>query len=57
MIALEKNFKETVNEQIKNAVSDKESQKSNIEKLFENFTGNYNPIEIDFGEPTGQEIW
>lgn len=52
MRALEKTF----NEQIKNTISEKEPQKSSIEKLFENFTGDYEPIEIDFGEPAGREI-
>ena len=56
MIELEKNRTETVSEQIKSRVSEKESEKSNIEKLFENFTGDYEPIEIDFGEPVGKEI-
>ena len=53
---MEKNRTETVSEQIKSRVSEKESEKSNIEKLFENFTGDYEPVEIDFGEPVGKEI-
>lgn len=31
-------------------------EKSNIEKLFENFAGEYEPIDADFGEPVGNEI-
>ena len=54
---MEKNSTETtVSEQIKSTVSEKEPKKSNIEKLFENFNGDYEPIEIDFGKPAGKEI-
>lgn len=54
-----KNIRETLNEQIKNPVLKKEYatiEKSNIEKLFENFAGEYEPIDADFGEPVGNEI-
>ena len=56
MSALEKNLKETLNEQIKNPDFRNEHEKISIEKLFENFTGDYETIEIDFGEPAGKEI-
>lgn len=32
-------------------------EKKNIEILFENFEGDYKPIEIDWGKPVGNEIW
>ena len=54
-----KNIRETLNEQIKNPDLKKEYaaiEKSNIEKLFENFAGEYEPIDADFGEPVGNEI-
>lgn len=54
-----KNIIETLNEQMKNPVLKKEYatiEKSNIEKLFENFAGEYEPIDADFGEPVGNEI-
>lgn len=53
---LEKNLKETLKEQIKNPDFRNEQKKIGIEKLFENFTEDYEPIEIDFGEPVGKEI-
>ena len=49
-------MKKTFNEQIKNTISEKAPQKSSNDTLFENFTGDYEPIEIDFGEPAGKEI-
>ena len=54
-----KNIRETLNEQMKNPVLKKEYatiEKSNIEKLFENFAGENEPIDADFGEPVGNEI-
>ena len=54
-----KNIRETLNEQMKNPVLKKEYatiEKNNIEKLFENFAGEYEPIDADFGEPVGNEI-
>ena len=56
MSELEKNFRETLNEQMKNPNFRNEHKKISIEKLFENFTRDYEPIEIDFGEPVGKEI-
>ena len=29
----------------------------NIKELFENYKGEYEPTEIDWGEPKGEEIW
>lgn len=54
-----KNIRETLNEQMKNPVLKKEYatiEKSSIEKFFENFAGEYEPIDADFGEPVGNEI-
>jgi antitoxin component of MazEF toxin-antitoxin module len=34
----------------------KKSHKS-IEELFAGFQGEYEPVEIDWGEPVGKEIW
>ena len=28
-----------------------------IEDLFEGFSGEYEPVEIDWGRPVGKEIW
>lgn len=33
------------------------SQHKNIQKLFENFSGEYTPCEIDWGKPEGREAW
>ncbi len=33
------------------------SKSKNIMELFENFDGEYEKIDIDWGEPTGDEIW
>lgn len=32
-------------------------KRKNIKDLFENYTEEYIPIEIDWGEPEGKEIW
>lgn len=53
-----KNIRETLNEQMKNPDLKKYAtiEKNNIEKLFENFAGEYEPIDADFSEPVGNEI-
>lgn len=33
------------------------AKRKNIKELFENYNGKYEPIEIDWGEPKGEEIW
>ena len=33
------------------------SKRKNIKELFENYNGKYEPTEIDWGEPKGEEIW
>lgn len=56
---MEKNFRDTLNERLKNPEFQKiyESiKKSNIEKLFENFNGEYTPVDVDFGKPVWEEI-
>ena len=35
----------------------KEKKRKNIKKLFEDYDGEYEPKEIDWGEPKGEEIW
>lgn len=35
----------------------KASKRKNIKELFENFEGNYEPVEIDWGKPVGEEVW
>ena len=33
------------------------AKRKNIKELFENYKGEYEPTEIDWGEPKGKEIW
>ena len=35
----------------------KDKRRKNIKELFENYEGQYEPIEIDWGSPEGEEIW
>lgn len=35
----------------------KEKKRKNIKELFANYNEEYEPIEIDWGEPKGEEIW
>lgn len=35
----------------------KDKRRKNIKELFENYEGEYEPIEIDWGSPEGEEIW
>ena len=35
----------------------KEHKRKNIKELFEGYKGDYEPIEIDWGEAKGEEIW
>ena len=32
-------------------------QRKTIQKLFDDFNGDYTPCEIDWGEPEGREVW
>ena len=34
-----------------------EEERKNIKELFKNYNGNYDPIDVDWGEPVGDEIW
>ena len=34
-----------------------EHKRKTIKELFENYNGDYEPTEIDWGEPKGEEIW
>jgi len=33
------------------------SKRKNIKELFADYKGNYEPVEIDWGNPEGEEIW
>ena len=33
------------------------SRKKNIKELFEGFNGKYESAELDWGEPSGREVW
>ena len=35
----------------------KEHKRKNIKELFKDYKEDYKPIEIDWGEPKGEEIW
>lgn len=70
-IRLPKNLLETAdlseNDTIEIFVKDKEiiikkaSPKNknfkSITELFEDYNGNYEPVEIDYGKPVGREVW
>ena len=32
-------------------------KRKNIKELFENYKDKYEPVDIDWGEPEGEEIW
>ncbi len=32
-------------------------KRKNIVELFENFYGEYKPVEMEWGDPVGEEIW
>ena len=32
-------------------------KRKNIKELFEDYNGDYKPVEIDWGKPKGDEIW
>ncbi len=34
-----------------------QKERKNIRELFANFDGEYTPIDIDWGNPEGKEIW
>jgi hypothetical protein len=35
----------------------KDKKRKNIKELFADYKGDYKPINIDWGEPKGEEIW
>jgi len=35
----------------------KRRAKVSLEELFENYTGDYQPVEYDWGKPVGREYW
>ena len=38
-------------------IIEKVEQRKNIMELFENFDGEYTPVDVDWGQPEGKEIW
>ena len=38
-------------------IEKEKTKRKNIKELFENYKGEYEPTEIDWGEPKGEEIW
>lgn len=38
-------------------VIEKAKNRKNIKELFKDYKGKYEPTEIDWGEPVGDEIW
>ncbi len=38
-------------------IIEKAAQRKNIKELFEEYDGDYEPAEIDWGKPEGEEIW
>ena len=38
-------------------IIEKNETRKNIKELFENYKGKYAPIDIDWGENVGDEIW
>lgn len=41
----------------KKIVIEKAKNRKNIKELFKDYKGKYEPTEIDWGEPVGDEIW
>ncbi|WP_455656400.1 AbrB/MazE/SpoVT family DNA-binding domain-containing protein [Phascolarctobacterium sp.] len=35
----------------------KRKHKITLDELFADYTGNYKPVEINWGKPVGREIW
>lgn len=38
-------------------IIEKLERRKTIKELFDNYEGNYEPTEFDWGEPVGDEIW
>ena len=38
-------------------IIEKVEPRKNIKELFANFDGEYVPVEMDWGQPVGEEIW
>lgn len=57
-MAITKTLNCKVDEELSNFVTEFESSnRKNIVELFEDFDGEYKPTEIEWGIPTGEEIW
>lgn len=38
-------------------IIEKAEPRKNIIELFADFEGEYNPVDMDWGEPVGEEVW
>ena len=38
-------------------IIEKAEKRKNIKELFADYHGEYTPVEIDWGEPVGEEVW
>lgn len=38
-------------------IIEKAEPRKNIKELFADFEGDYTPVEMDWGQPVGEEIW
>ena len=38
-------------------IIEKAEKRKNIKELFADYYGEYTPVEIDWGEPVGEEVW
>lgn len=38
-------------------ILEKAEPRKNIMELFENYDGEYIPVDVDWGQPVGEEIW
>ena len=38
-------------------IIEKATKQKNIKELFADYHGEYTPVEIDWGEPVGNEVW
>ena len=57
-MAITKTLNCKVDEELSNFVTEFESSiRKNIVELFEDFDEEYKPTEIEWGIPTGEEIW
>jgi len=57
VIKIPEKYRDEIDSKVKVVLYNPKKTAKSIEDLFEGFSGEYEPVEIDWGRPVGKEIW